>query len=227
MLVKDIVSAVIVELSQVPGVATQIYSADRIKQHVQDAYLLELRELWWPRYMHWQTVPIDTDTGLLANDLQGPINFIDEWEDIRAVFPEGSNKQIAEFPASMNPPLFGNGGTRMFIMPDYTVAHRPFKLVPPAGGNVVIHARQTEKLPIMNQSNLHLDGLLLQYDAAWMYCVDDGTVPAQVNKFQMLAAKRRKQLKAAFSQQPLMLDPRYPDQPSDDPWFVLDTDALA
>lgn len=226
MLVKDIVSAVIVELSQVPGIATQVYSADRIKQHVQDAYQLEIYDMWWPRYMVWQTVPVDTDTGLLANDLQGPINFIDEYENIRAVFPEGSNRPIAEFPASMNPPR-DLSGTRLFIAPDYTVAHRPFRLVPPSGGNVVVHARQLEKLPVMNTTDLHIDNLLLQYDAAWMYCVDDGTVPAQVNKFQMLAAKRRKQIKALFTQHPLMLDPRYPDVPIDDPWFVLDTDALA
>jgi hypothetical protein len=63
------------------------------------------------------------------------------------------------------------------------------------------------------------------YDAAWMYCVDDGTVPAQVNKFQMLAGNRRKQLKAGFAQQPLELDPRFPSgvvwQSGDSSWFTV------
>ena len=48
VVVNDIVKAVINELSQVPGVATQIYAAGRIQQHVQDALLLELEDMWWP-----------------------------------------------------------------------------------------------------------------------------------------------------------------------------------
>lgn len=228
MLVKDIVSAVIVELSQVPGVATQIYSAGRIRQHVQDAYQLEIDELWWPRYMWWQTIPVDLATGLLTEDIKGPISFVDEYEDIRAVFPEGSNRSIAEFPATMYPPTLING-SRLFITPDYTVPHRPFKILPPSGGNkgsVVVHARQSTPLPLADDSNVYIDNLLLQYDAAWMYCVDDGTVPAQVNKFQMLATKRRKQIRASLAQQPLLLDPRYPTEAMTD-YFVLDQDPLA
>jgi hypothetical protein len=75
---------------------------------------------------------------------------------------------------------------------------------------------------------LYLDQLLLQYDACWMYAVDDGTIPAQVNKFQVLAQNRRRMIKAAFSQQPLELDPRFRhDADADSGYFVLDTDPLA
>jgi hypothetical protein len=64
-----------------------------------------------------------------------------------------------------------------------------------------------------------------------MYAVDDGTVPAQVNKFQMLAANRRKQMKATYAQQPLELDPRFPANANiiyaeEQSWFVLDQDPL-
>lgn len=231
MLVRDIVSAVIVELSQVPGIATQTYSAGRIRQHVQDAYQLEIDELWWPRYMVWQTIPIDPATGLLTADIRGPISYVDDWENIRAVFPVGSNRQIAEFPMSMNPSLM-TGGNRLYVMPDYTIPHRPFKVLPVgSGSSVVVHARQDTPLPLTDDTNVYIDNLLLQFDAAWMYCVDDGTVPAQVNKFQMLATKRRQRLIAALAQQPLLLDPRFPTGVDtlvdDNPFFVLDTDALA
>lgn len=230
MFVADIVSAVIVELSQVPGIATQIYSAGRIRQHVQDAYQLEIDALWWPRYMHWQTIDIDPATGLLASDIQGPISFVDDYENIRAVFPTGSNRKLPELPQSMNPAAAMGGGMYSFITPDYTIAHRPFKIVPYNGQimSVQVHARQDSSLPLADDTDVFIDNLLLQYDAAWMYCIDDGTVPAQVNKFQMLATKRRKQLIASLAQQPLLLDPRYPDLLADErPYFVLDTDPLA
>lgn len=229
-LVSDIVSSVIVELSQVPGIATQIYSAGRIRQHVQDAYQLEIDELWWPRYMWWQTIPVDPATGLLTQDIKGPISFVDEYENIRAVFPEGSQRQITEFPSSMSPGA-ASVGSRMFITPDYTVPHRPLKVLPTGNAiNVLVHARQNTALPFGDNTTVYIDNLLLQYDAAWMYCVDDGTVPAQVNKFQMLAAKRRKRLIAGMAQQPLALDPRYAsdvDSPIDTTYFVLDQDPLA
>jgi hypothetical protein len=51
VVVSNIVSSVINLLSQVPGIATQIYASNRIQQHVQDAFLLELEEMWWPDYM--------------------------------------------------------------------------------------------------------------------------------------------------------------------------------
>ena len=64
--VGDIVNAVINELSQVPGIATQIYASGRILQHVQDALLLEFEEICWPDYMRIGPMPLDGTTGLLA-----------------------------------------------------------------------------------------------------------------------------------------------------------------
>jgi hypothetical protein len=73
----DIVKAVIVELSQVPGIATQVYAADRILQYVQDAFLLEIEEIWWPQYMqYFGPVALDGTTGIIVSDLTGPISSI-------------------------------------------------------------------------------------------------------------------------------------------------------
>jgi hypothetical protein len=78
---------------------------------------------------------------------------------------------------------------------------------------------------------VYLDPLLLLYDACWMYTVDDGTVPAQVNKYQVLASNRRKKMIAQYAQAPLALDTRYNwqdmlDEGMND-FFVLDEDPLA
>jgi hypothetical protein len=81
---------------------------------------------------------------------------------------------------------------------------------------------------------VYLDPLLLLFDACWMYSVDDGTVPAQVNKYQVLAANRRKKMIAQYSQHPIALDGRYnwqdmvaTDGGWDGDFFVLDQDPLA
>src|SRR5215472_1079507 len=216
----QIVSSVITELSQVPGISTQVYAADRILQFVQDAWLLEIEEMWWPDYMTWfQSVPLDGVTGSLTMDLTGPISSIDDYGDIRIVWPDTSNIRLTDLPRSMNPGTLSGTG-RLFMYADYSVPHRPFKVFPQgAGGNVTIHARQRNKLPIIDTDNIYLNPLLLQYDACWMYCVDDGTVPAQANKFQGLSNVRRRMMKSKYANQPLTLDPRFPA--GTDQWWTV------
>jgi|KBSMisStaDraftv2_1062788.scaffolds.fasta_scaffold725861_1 hypothetical protein len=214
--VGDIVSDVITELSQVPGIATQLYASGRIRQHVQDAITLEQDEAWWPQTMFYQLVPLDGLTGSLTQDLKGPIGFVDEYSDIQAVYPEGSNRKMSELPLSVNPfNLTSTGIGPVFISPDQRVPHRPFRVWPDtATGSVAVLARQAAKMPVSDGDVVLLDRLLITYDACWMYCVDDGTVPAQVNKFQMLAVKRRKQAITNTVQMPTMLDPRFPADPT-------------
>ena len=169
----------------------------------------------------------------LAADLKGPISFIDDYADIAAVWPDGSNRKVSELPQSVNPfNLTSTAFMPVFISPDATSVHRPFKVWPDdTTGNVIVWARQMPSIPVSDTTPFYLDRLLITYDACWMYCVDDGTVPAQVNKFQMLAVKRRKQMKSGFSQHPLQLDPRFPASEFldgiDDSFFVLDQDPLA
>jgi len=232
--VSDIVNACITELSQVPGIATQIYSAGRIQQFIQNALLLEIEEMWWPDYMCYiGPIPLDGATGSLTLDLVGPLSTITEYHDIAAVYPGTSNRKLRELPQSINPrSLTNSGGGSWYIAPDYSSPARPFKVYPPnSSGDVVVWARQRPKLPISLTDKVYIDQLLLLYDAAWMYAVDDGTIPAQVNKYQVLAQNRRRMIKAAFAQHSIELDPRYPTEDLmsgiDNSFFVLDQDPLA
>lgn len=231
--VSDIVNACITELSQVPGIATQIYSAGRIQQFIQNALLLEIEEMWWPDYMCYiGPIPLDGATGSLTLDLVGPLSTITEYHDIAAVYPGTSNRKLRELPQSINPRSLNRGMGSWYIAPDYSSPARPFKVYPPnSSGDVVVWARQRPKLPILLTDKVYIDQLLLLYDAAWMYAVDDGTIPAQVNKYQVLAQNRRRTIKAAFAQHSIELDPRYPDDTVmngiDDSFFVLDQDPLA
>jgi hypothetical protein len=217
--VQDIVSDVITELSQVPGVATQLYSAGIIRQFVQDAFLLEFEDMWWPDYMTYFTVALDGTTGRISSDLIGPLGPISEYGDIAFVWPEGDNRRLQELPPGVNPTTLTGGGLR-FISPDYTTANRPLRAWPSeSAGNIVIWARQRPKLPLAEADTVNLDRLLLTYGAAWMYCVDDGTVPAQVTKYEMLAVKRRVQVKSRYAQQPLPLDARQSQIPGE--WWMV------
>lgn len=230
--VRDIVAAVQNELSQVPGIATQLYSTGRIQQHVQDAFLLEFDDFWWPQYMTYAQTNADGQTGSLTTDLVGPLGPISGYEDIQSVWPAASDRKLREVPQSVNPFSFVGASNAVYMYPDYSAPNRPFKVIPTSyGSGLVVHGRQRPKLPFGLDDLIYLDMLMLQYDAAWMYCVDDGTVPAQVNKFQVLAQKRRTLVKSNFANIPVPLDPRYHDDytaiAADTSPFVMDQDPLA
>ncbi len=229
--VGDIVNAVINLLSQVPGFVTQTYASGRILQHVQDALLLELEEMWWPDYMAW-IGPIPIENGIPTIDLVGPLATITEWRDVAAVFPTDSNKKLSELPTNINPSLLTSGKPR-FVYPSYVTPNRPFAVLPPTSDtSVYAWCRQRPPLPLKTTDRIYIDNVLLQFDACWMYAVDDGTIPAQVNKFQVLASNRRRMVKAGYGQHPILLDPRIPadgtlDSMGDGGFFILDEDPLA
>jgi hypothetical protein len=230
--VDDIVKAAITELSQVPGQATQIYSTPRMQQYTQNAVLLEFEEMWWPQLIHYQTVGIDASTGVPTADIKGYINYVDDWTDVLAVFPEGSNTKLPVWTGFGNPyVLTSNAGRPLYINAFGGIPHRPFSVWPLGfGGNVVGMFRQRPTLPMSGTDKIYLDRLLILYDVCWMYAVDDGTIPAQVNKFQVLAANRRKRVKASYNTHPILLDPAqgmYDSAWQDDSFFVLDQDPLA
>jgi len=229
--VDDIVKAAITELSQVPGQATQIYSTPRMQQYTQNAVLLELEEMWWTKLMFYLfDVQIDLVTGLPIVDLLSPFGgYLDEFTDINAVWLTNSGKPLPQFPRGVNPAVMRGQSSRFFIGPTST-PHRPFVVWPPADHTVTIYARHRPTLPMSGTDKIHMDRLLILYDVCWMYAVDDGTIPAQVNKFQVLAANRRKRMKAVDNSHPILLDPAqssYDGAGQDDSFFVLDTDPLA
>jgi hypothetical protein len=233
--VQDVVKAAITELSQVPGLATQIYATPRLQQFVQNALLLEVQEMWWPMLMLYQQVAVDAATGLLSADLVGPISSIDEYGNVAGVYQEGRHDKIPELPQSINPFALTGAGRIRYISADTTIEHRPFRVWPTgATGTVTVWAQQVPVMPMSLTDKVYLDPLLLLFDACWMYSVDDGTVPAQVNKYQVLAANRRKKMIAQYSQHPLPLDTRHhwedmvaTDGGWDGGFFVLDEDPLA
>ena len=146
--VGDIVNAVINELSQVPGIATQIYASGRILQHVQDAFQMEFDDFFWPNYLAYVQVPLDGTTGALASDVIGPLGPIQDYGDIQTVWPAGSNRKIMELPQSINPFTITSGTRAMYMVPDYSVPNRPIRVFPATSTtDVVILGLQRPTMP--------------------------------------------------------------------------------
>lgn len=218
--IADVVSAVITELSQVPGIATQVYASPRIRQYVQDAIMLELDEVWYQPYMDFFTATLNGVDGRLTSDLVGALGAVDSYMNIARVWPHGSNRQLKELPKHVNPYTITSSAL-LWIASDQAIPNRPIRVWPNTSTDtLVLWCQQSPRYPIIDTDITLIDPLLLQYDAAWMYVTDDGTVPAQVDKFQKLAQKRRDQVHATFSNQSLPLDSRAYSGQTDQWWEV-------
>lgn len=234
---QNLVSRVITEVAQVPGVAVQQYSSERIRQHIQSAIFMELPEMWWPGYMIDQFVALDGVTGTIVEPLQNERGACADWEDVMDVWPEDREQPIPRLNPRSNPRRYTTGGNMRFIIPNYTQAaadeFRPFRVLPQDSvGNVRVRARFRPITPMSMTDKIYMDHLLLVYDACWMYCVDDGTVPGQVAKFEMLAQKRREQCRIMINDMPILLDPGAQwesmlDDTVENSFFTLDVHPLA
>lgn len=211
-LVSDIVADVITELSQVAGVSTQVYASPRIQQHLQDATILMMDEMWWPELMQFYQVVPDGVTGRITTDLVSALknHKVSRYQDIEGVFPIALNKPLMTLPPRFNP--FTLSGTNsVYITPDATYPLRPFSVWPTtAADQLAVHARAYPIIPMSTTDTVYLDRLLLTYLAAYMFAEDDGTNPGQIAKFKAMFEKRLEQVKASWQQQSIQLDPRFP-----------------
>lgn len=212
--ISDIIEEVIIELAQVPGLNTQVYAAPRIRQFIQSASIMITDDHWWPQLRkYFYNVATDPLTGKLVADLTADLanHEIISYQDIEAVFPTGSNKQLRAMPSNQNPALLVNNTTNAFyIMPDMTIEKRPFKVIPvSATDTLTVIARQRPIIPSGDDDYTYLDRLMLTYAAAYMYAEDDGTNPGAIAKLKGLFETRRDQVLANWQEHSVPLDGRW------------------
>lgn len=206
MTLLAIAEEVITELSQVPGVSTQIYSADRIKLMVQNAFFDLFEKRWWDEYTDTFTVALDGITGRITSDLEDAAGAVTEWRDIQLVWPENFNKPLTLAPKLMNPSTI-SGTYPVYVRSDATVAKRPLRVLPAnATGNIVVLGRRRPAKPLSDSYSILLDDMMMKWAACWQYAVDDGTNQAQIAKYEKQMIEREQLVTASYNTHPIALD---------------------
>ena len=203
--IGEIIQRTIKQLHQVQGTGVQIYAEDIIAEHVIATFNLVFDEVWWDGYMEWYERVLDGVDGVVTEVLEGVRRF----EDVRAVFADGSDRPLPLLPRDFNP--FGlDGSMGLFI--EALPEDAPSKIIQfwpkTATSTVAIHARKQPK-DFYPETVLKVDADLLVYGAGWDYLEADGTVPAQASKMQVKFEARLKQIKKLYSSKPIALDPRH------------------
>lgn len=195
-------------LSQVPGFATQLYSADRIAQFVEQIFSFVFDEYRIPEYCEWLNTTLDGTSGspVGGSDPSNDVSRIKRFEDILHIYRRGSNTPLRRFPYLGRNLNDVSGGTARYY--DYnSITGKVFKVVPIASTGTIDIRAKIRPDDFITTTVIKLDPIILVNGAAWLYAEDDGTNPAQASKFQTLFERKLNQKAEQWDQGEIELTP--------------------
>ena len=199
------------ELSQVPGLAVQIYAQDALADKIEAAYLFAFDDTntKWKRFLTFADYTLDGTTGRAVETVS---TLFKSYEHIHSVFPFAYDTPLDKWSGLVNPNNI-SGSTPRQVTRDNTNVFRVFPLA--STGKVTVVGRTQADLPFALNDTVPFDFLALTYFACWQYAIDDGSNPGAVEKFKALFDLRYKALRDAEQQEAVSLNPRrtkYPTQ---------------
>lgn len=165
-----------VNLSQLPGAGTQVFAEDVLLEKMHLAFDTLHSKYWWKQYMTWLSGDLDGTLGVITNNLALLSKRLVSYDDIQAIYPDGSLKNpLPEVPDNI-PPSSITGGVGKFIE-FYDDPAKLFRIVPYSATGI-IHVRYRWKpLGWDKDTNILLDDTLMIRATAYQYMADDGTNP--------------------------------------------------
>jgi predicted nuclease of predicted toxin-antitoxin system len=192
----------------VAGTGVQTYAEDRIAEMIQHKFDVLFEEVFWPQFLTWATWTLDGTLGVITTDVTA---LLKRFEDIRVVFPSGSNTPLTKMsPLTTNP--FELSGTTPIhyesLGPtDANKVTRVFQIWPKAATGTIVVQYRTRPDTFVATDEIDFDDQALILGAVFDYLEDDGTNPNATQKFQLLFEARVTQLKNTFNSAPISLDP--------------------
>lgn len=192
MTAQNLITEVEKAIFQVAGAAVQGYSEDLILSKIQDAFLFmaEDPDVNWKRFQNrtFVTRTLDGTTGRTTVSVASSVG---NFNDITAVYPDGTNTELVSGVVDQNPVLLEGNSPLQFIADDVDI----MRVLPiTATGNIVIVYRKYPAFPFIKTTVVPFDYLAIKYYVAWDYMVDDGTNPGAAEKLRQQFETRYKHL---------------------------------
>lgn len=206
--VRDAITQVARNCSLVNGVNMTPYSDDTILGYLIAAHEHIIGESEWAEMIVWRTRTLDGVTGLVTQLITDTVN----WKSIVRIYHELYQTPMPVLTSYINP-LFDSTLAQGYrgIPPEEDNATDAgkylVKFYPPNLTGTVLFQIHREVDFETDTTVIPIDWWLHVYLASWMYAVDDGTNPAQIDKYLKLADKRMKQVNAMENSRPTSLTP--------------------
>lgn len=198
--VRDAITQVARNMSLVNGVNMTPYSDDTVLGYLIAAHAHVLGEAEWAEMVVWRSRVLDGVNGLITQ----LITDTDNWKDVIRIYHELYQTPMPVLTSYINP-IYNSSLSQGYrgLPPEednqtaagkYLVKFYPATLT----GNVMFQL--VRRVDFENDTSvIPIDWWLHVYLASWMYAVDDGTNPAQIDKYLKLSDKRMKQVTAMES----------------------------
>jgi hypothetical protein len=210
--IREIVTDAQELLGDVPGAGVQTYSDDRMFRDCIRAFNMFHKKYPWDQFMSWSACVLDGTTGKITNPI---FQNLRDFEDIFAVFPEGSNFEIPVLDRRRNPMTL-TGSRSLFwcalpsIDPDYQ--YKRIQIVPPSStsGIVVAWRHYPRTFSTTGQISpwewddvMDLDEDLLTHAVAWITLSSDDINSNAAQDQQNLADDRFAEITMALARRKL------------------------
>ena len=216
--VSEAIVKVALNMSLVPGANMSPYSDDQIGHYLRNANLMLMEKGDWPELEVTSTKVLDGTTGKITVAYTAADLFT-TYRRIKGVYCQSLRGKVPQL-TSYNNPLFTNpeiawSPTNIVDDPNgvYIIKMTPVTMT----GNVAIVYNATADFSD-GDTVIPIDSLLHEWIATWMWAVDDGTNPDQVDKYLNLWQDRLKDIQGNISQGPVSLTAY--NGPSSDQWFM-------
>ena len=209
----SLIEGVQTRLSEVVGTAANLYSEELLGAYVQDAFDLVFDKVWVPEYIVYLERTLDGSTGQVTADIADTTQseYIAFFKDIRAVFPDNSDKILPLLPTRINP-FELVGSYPRYVSP--RAGNRLIKIWPVAStGKIHIIGRQ-RPLAFDTDDSVKMDRLLLTLGACWLAMESDSTSPGAAEMFQRLYTSRFETEMANYQNLPIELAPHSVSYPT-------------
>lgn len=200
---RDAVTQVVRNMSLVDGTNMTPYSDDTVVSYLISAHELILGEHEWAEMTVWRPRVLDGVAGLVTE----LITDTDDWKKIKRIYHELWQTPLPVVGQYTNP-IFNTMLMQGYrgLPPEednttdggkYLVRFYPNNLT----GNVLFNIEREIDFTA-DETVLPVDWWLHVYYASWQYALDDGTNPAQADKYMQLSQKRLKQVTARENSRP-------------------------
>lgn len=189
---QNLTQQTIKKLSLYSGVDVQIYAEDRIADMIIDAYNELIEERFWTDCMQWNEFNLSGSLGIVNENVS---TYIKDFNDIECIFSEYNKRHQLRKAHNTTIPQTIDGNVPQL----YTKSANPNKIfaVIPYNATGKLYVRSRNKITTFYpQDFVPFDKLALIYKVCWQYTVDDGSNPAEQQKFLKLFEDRMKELRA-------------------------------
>lgn len=189
---QNLTQKTIKKLSLYSGTGVQIYAEDRIADMIIDAYNELIDERFWSDCMEWHQYNLSGENGIVNENV---IDDIKNISDIECIFSEYNKRHQLRKAHNTTIPYTIEGNVPQLYIKS-TNPNKIFAVIPfNSTGKLYVRSRK-KLLQIYPQDLVPFDSLALVYKVCWQYTVDDGSNPAEQQKFKQLFDERMKELRS-------------------------------